>query len=150
MKLSELPKSVKQFVQQCGGVIIGSAAEPGAELEKVAAVDVLIPWSKWQRAAAIVTHYEVVLNSYGGMRFAEPVEAGFLVTVDVWPEDLARFIAEATISSCGGHSTTDTGAVWQVLRLQKRPCRLILMTRATIYQKSRCVSVGWGWSINVR
>ena len=100
MKRKDLPKSVKLYVQKCGGVIVGGAADPAASIENVADIDVLVPFSKWGVAAAIaglINATGVRQNSYGGLRYTESNGAGGKVCIDVWPQELALFMGNGNV-----------------------------------------------------
>ena len=100
MKRKDLPKSVKLYVQKCGGVIVGGAADPAASIENVADIDVLVPFSKWGVAAAIAGLINVTgvrQNSYGGLRYTESNGAGGKVCIDVWPQELALFMGNGNV-----------------------------------------------------
>lgn len=99
MKLKDLPKSVKLYVQKCGGVIVGGAAKAEVPIEQVADIDVLIPFSQWGTAAAIASMAATGLrqNSYGGLRYIERNEDSMCVSIDVWPQELALFMGNGNV-----------------------------------------------------
>ena len=93
VKRADLPKSVKLYVQKCGGVIVGGCADPNQSIDQISDIDVLIPFSQWGAAAAIASYQQNVgRNSYGGLRYAEQNEKGFAISIDVWPQELALFL----------------------------------------------------------
>ena len=91
--ISDLPKSVKLMVQHYNGWIVGSAANPQKNILQVKDVDVIIPFSEWNKASGLVPK-NAVKNVYGGWRY---VENG--ITVDVWTDDLNNFM-NSNIPEC--------------------------------------------------
>lgn len=94
MKFRELPSSVKFYVEQAGAVVVGSAAKPHAEIQKVNDIDVLVPFSQWATAVRVAMAYGAILNSNGGLRYT--VNSEFRpegIQVDVWPGDLIAFLS---------------------------------------------------------
>lgn len=108
MKLKELPRSVKIYVQQCGGVIVGSAAVAGVSVNDASDIDVIIPFSCWKTAVVVAAAFKSKLNSYGGLRYQENERLSIGtgdnkliknrgVQIDVWPGELSEFIANGNV-----------------------------------------------------
>ena len=74
------------MVQHFNGWIVGSAANPQKNILQVKDVDVIIPFSEWNKVTGLIPN-NAVKNSYGGWKY---IEDG--ITVDVWTDDLNHFM----------------------------------------------------------
>lgn len=90
---SALPKAVSKLVYLYGAFIVGSQAELYAKGLRPSSNhdwDILVPWIEWRRAAHVIS-MDAVPNGNRGWRFAQGE-----VVIDVWPDEVARFLGEAT------------------------------------------------------
>jgi hypothetical protein len=70
--------------------VVGSAAQPGAG--EVRDYDVLVPWPRWNEAALLVPR-DARPNAFGGWKCKDVDDTlGRVFEVDVWPDDLGRFM----------------------------------------------------------
>lgn len=68
--------------------IVGSAADPQTKLHRVRDLDVLVPFSEWNKASFLLHGANMIgINSFGGFKFEE-VKDEESFTVDVWPGEL--------------------------------------------------------------
>lgn len=72
---------------------MGSAAEPDADLGDVRDFDVLVPFSAWPAVAAMITG-NARANTFGGWKCLSDGKM-----VDVWPDDLGRFMANQAVTT---------------------------------------------------
>ena len=77
-----LPALVCKLTHLHDAWVVGSAAKPDADLEKARDFDVLVPYSHWQAAAALVPA-DARPNTFGGWKCQSEERE-----VDVWPGEL--------------------------------------------------------------
>ena len=112
IQLKQLPTSVKLFVERCDAFIVGSAANPNADIKTVNDIDVVIPFHKWDVACIIIQnaidsysdasleYIQPTLNVYGGMKFGDVQFLSNLqrqITIDVWPSDLNKYLLSSLV-----------------------------------------------------
>ena len=93
------PALVAQLTHVHNAWIVGSAAKEGADLKIVRDWDVLVPFSNWQAAAALLPK-DAAPNTFGGWKC---VSEG--VVVDVWPDDLGRIMTRLPTCWRSGRKT---------------------------------------------
>lgn len=91
--MKNLPTLVKQLTQVHSAWIVGSAAEKDADLAAVRDFDVLVPFSAWPAVAAMLPD-NARRNTFGGWKCVSDGK-----DVDVWPDDLGRFMASQVVKS---------------------------------------------------
>lgn len=77
------PTLVTKLTKICMGWVVGSAADPEADLDKVKDFDIIIPFEHWREAAVLIP-IEARPNTFGGWKFK--TSEGPII--DVWPGDL--------------------------------------------------------------
>lgn len=84
--IKQFPPLVSKLVWNYNGWIVGSAAKAGADLSKVRDFDILVPFHDWPAAACLITK-DAVPTRFGGWKLISNE-----VEVDVWPDDVGRFL----------------------------------------------------------
>lgn len=91
-----VPALVAQL-SSLGAVIVGGQAKRYAEGEMPDPTkdwDVFVPFASWRRAAMLLPLRSLGLNGNRGFRVR--ATNGLKDTIDVWPDELARFLEEST------------------------------------------------------
>lgn len=93
-----LPKSVLRLTN-LGCWVVGGAAKPATSSPRD--WDLLCPFEFWELVAPLVPP-QAVPNSFGGWKFTDEVE------IDLWPDDLSRWLARPGWSGWVWHPKTNT------------------------------------------
>ncbi len=76
---------------QFGAWIVGSAAEPDADISCVRDFDVAVPFGVWHLASSLIPDYADP-NTFGGWKIKVCETDGADYTVDVWPDEMGRLV----------------------------------------------------------
>ena len=85
MILKDLPIVTEILCCEYGGWIIGSAANPDANVDSVNDIDIIVPFDQWRKVSKIAASHGATLNKHGGSRFLDEN-----VEIDVWPDTLDK------------------------------------------------------------
>lgn len=91
-KPAKLPKLVTLLTQVHDAWVVGSAAAPNADLANVKDFDILVSFSHWPAVAALIPD-NARRNTFGGWKCESDGRS-----VDVWPDDMARFLANQVVT----------------------------------------------------
>lgn len=110
MKLHCLvPDTVRQLCWGHNAWLIGGFVDylmklyAGEKCGEFRDIDVIVPYHEWQKAAYLLGGVDAVANKFGGFEFKEDD-----ITVDVWPDDVARVLAEFKEGTKAFHPKTRT------------------------------------------
>lgn len=96
-----MPALVHKLTYGHDAWVVGSAANPDADLSKVRDYDILVSMNNWREAALLISENATV-NTFGGWKCQSEGKE-----VDVWPGDLAWLLTNAVVKYAW-HPRTNT------------------------------------------
>lgn len=102
--MTKLPGIVLKAGQYYDAWIVGGAAKPDADIDKVRDIDVVVPFRNWKHVAALLPR-TARPNTFGGWKIH--TETGH--DVDIWPDDIDTLMS---VNMCKHLWHMRTGMRW--------------------------------------
>lgn len=94
----KLPEIIKSILITSDGWLVGSSLKDLIDGKPVNDYDIAVPFEQWGFVIPMLRLYPYSLNTYGGFKLNLIDENGNNIELDIWPQDLHKFLKVGSIS----------------------------------------------------